>query len=535
MPLSKSGQPKEEQLLSTIEELKQQHEADQRKIAGLMAQRERLVQMLFGPRTETRKSLYKDDGDSPMMNLFNEAETEADPSMKEHADEETETTEVKAHKRKKRSLKARKELLKNVEHQKVVHDLSEEEKQCRTCGTPLSPIGEKFLRSEIIYHPATLEVIDHYVKTYECRVCRGKDRPHIVEPQVGRPVISHSYASPSALAHVMAQKYIFAVPLYRQEKEWEQLKVSLPRNVLANWIICASRNWLIPLTSLMRKILASQPSVHVDETPVQVHREKDRKNTTKSYMWVYTSGKYEKEKPIILFDYQPGRSGDHAVEFLKDFQGYFHTDDFSGYGKLKQQDKHCLCWAHARRKFVDCKTSGISSYDGTVVQKAIDQIAGIYKIESHLNDVPAETRKAIRERDEKPLVDKLFEWAKEIYPQVMPRTKLGTALGYLLSNKEALTRYLENGICEIDNNMAENSIRPFTVGRKNWLFSDSPKGAKASAAAYSIIETCKANGVNPEKYLIYLFTKLPNEEWPERESTLMKYLPWNPAIKEACK
>ena len=528
-----SHQPTIAELISINEKLKKQHEEDMLTITKLTAQMGHLQKMLFAPKTEKKKVLYPDDADSPEISLFNEAEVESDIPLEKDSTQEK-TTEVKAHRRKKRTAKSREEILGNLPHKKVIHDLTEEEKICQACGHPLVPMGEKLIRIEVIYHPATIEIIDHMVKTYECRECRKDDKPYIVMPKVDNPVIPHSYASSSAVAHAIVQKYIYAMPLYRQEKEWANYNVPIPRTTLANWVILATDAWLMPIAELMHRELLLQPSIHIDETPVQVHKVKGKANHSKSYMWVYTSGKYEKERRIILFDYQPGRSGDNARKYLEGYNGYFHTDDFSGYGKL-DPNRHCLCWAHARRQFVNCKVPGISSYEGTLVQEGINRIAAIYKTDNLLNDLPPETRKLMRQGKEKEQVEEFFAWAKKVFPTVLPKSGIGRALLYSISNEQNLKRYLTDGICEIDNNPAENSIRPFTIGRKNWLFCDTPKGARASAAAYSILETCVANGIDPEKYLNYVFTRLPNEEWPQRETTLEKYLPWSPEIQKECK
>ena len=526
-----SHRPTMAELISTNEKLQKQHEEDMLKIAKLTTQMGHLQKMLFAPKTEKKKVLYPED--SPEISLFNEAEFESDYSVgKDSAREET--TEVKAHRRKKRTAKSREEILGSLPHKKVVHDLTEEEKICLACGHSLVPMGEKLLRIEVIYHPATMEIIDHMVKTYECRECRKNGKPYIVVPKVDKPVIPHSYASPSAVSHVLMQKYGYLVPLHRQEKEWAGYKVPIPRTTLANWVILTTRDWLMPITKLMHKELITQPSIHIDETPVQVHKVKGKSNHSKSYMWVYTSGKYEKEHRIVLYDYQPGRSGDNARNYLEGYHGYFLTDDFSGYGKL-DPNRHCLCWAHARRQFVNCKVPGISSYDGTLVQEGISRIAAIYKTENLMNDLPPETRKLMRQGKEKDMIEDFFAWAKKVFPTVLPKSGIGKALLYSISNEQNLKRFLTDGICEIDNNPVENSIRPFTIGRKNWLFCDTPKGAQASAAVYSILETCKANGIDPEKYFNYVFSRLPNEEWPQRDTTLEKYLPWAPEIQKECK
>lgn len=482
-----------------------------------------LKKQVFGRKSEKKTVLYPDE----QMSLFDEAETEA----KKNAPEPE--LVVKEHTRKKKKIGHREELLAAVPHQKVVIDLDEDAKVCPHCGSGLSLLGETFIRQEITYIPARVEVTEYYQKSYECRNCRQQETPVIQKAVMPQPVIAHSYASPTAVAHTMIQKYGYALPLYRQEKEWQQLGIRLERTTLANWIILAANEWLQPIVSCMHEALLQEPCIHADETPAQVLHEKGKKNTSKSYMWLYASGQFETGHAIRIFDYQPTRKGDHASTFLEGFHGYLHTDDYGGYGKVNQV-QHCLCWSHVRRKFVDAKPASMSDETGTLVREGMDQIGQLFAIEKTLAGMTAEERKPERLRQEKPLLEAFWVWAESYESKVLPKSKISTALHYALSNKEGLERYLTDGRCAISNNLAENSIRPFTIGRKNWLFSGSPKGAAASACVYSIIETCKANGIDAEKYLIHLFQQLPNVDITQ-PAILEQYLPWNPAIKEICK
>ena len=284
-----------------------------------------------------------------------------------------------------------------------------------------------------------------------------------VEP----PAESTSIASPSSVAHVMVQKYQHSMPLYRQEREWKEIGIPLSRATLANWVIRPADDWLMPLAARLRQGLLEQDVIHAYETPVQVHKEKGRKNPAKSYMWVFSSGEYEQAHPIRLYECQPGRSSSYAEDFLKGFNGILQTDGYTGYQKVPCQ-AHALCGAHARRYFVEV--------------------------------IPPDLREE-----------------------------------YLLSStyQEAIEQI--NELFAIDKRLAERPIRNFTIGRKNWLFSDSPKGAKASADVYSIIETAKANGLNPFQYLKYLFEHLPNADIQRHPEHLDDVLPWNETIQQNCK
>ena len=511
---------REEEMQHQIDELQSENQKLKQQVAHLQ-------QHLYGRKSEKKTVLYPEE---ELMNLFDEAETEAKPSQPEP--ELTQT--VKEHQRKKKKVGHRKELLDAVPHEKVVIDLTADEKSCPVCGSELSVVGETYVRSEIKHIPAQNIVVDYYQKAYECRHCRQEGTTQVIQPAMPQPVVPHSYTSPTALAHIMVQKYQYALPLYRQEQEWKQYGIPLSRSTMANWILIAAQEWLYPLVAHLHQELLKEPLIHADETPVQVHKEKGRKNTTKSYMWVYTSGVCNPIHPIRLFDYHPSRSKDCVQTFLGTFSGYLQTDDYAAYGTITKVSR-CLCWAHARRKFLDAKPLGIDDLDNTIVKAGIDQIGALFAMEKELAGLSPEKRKEERLRQEKPLLEAFWLWAESYRDRVLPKSKLSTALNYALSNKAGLEMYLTDGRCSISNNLAENSIRPFTIGRKNWLFSGSPKGARASAAVYSLIETCKANQVNAEQYLTYIFERLPNESSLTDSQLLENYMPWQTAIKDKFK
>ena len=243
------------------------------------------------------------------------------------------------------------------------------------------------------------------------------------------------------------------------------------------------------------------------------------------------------QQDIRLFEYAPTRSAHCAETFLEGFSGYLLTDDYVGYRPIKTAG-HCLCWAHARRKFVDAAPAYAKETDGlenTLVKAGIDQISQLFDKEKEYKSLSPEERYERRLGEEKPVLKALFAWAENNVDKLLPKSPLATAMNYLLSNRDGLTCYLKDGHCDISNNTAENSIRPFTVGRKNWLFSNSPKGAKASAIVYSLIETAKANDLDPERYLKYFFEKLPNTANFKDAETLDQYLPWATKTQEKCK
>ena len=251
-------------------------------------------------------------------------------------------------------------------------------------------------------------------------------------------------------------------------------------------------------------------------------------------MWLYSSGKYEPVHNIRIFEYQPGRKGDYAREFLNGFKKYLHTDAYAGYEKV-EETIHCLCWSHVRRYFVEAVPPDIEDISCTIAKEGIIQINELFKIEKELAGFTHEKRKEERLLQEKPLLQAFWSWLETNKNKVLPKSKLGRAINYACVNQNNLQTYLKDGRCDISNNLAENSIRPFTVGRKNWLFSGSPKGARASAAVYSIIETCKANKIDAYKYLIYLFKYLPTLPLIRDPELIDGYLPWNADIQNNCK
>lgn len=461
------------------------------------------------------------------MSIFDEAEIEANPAAPE-----PDLKEVQSYRRKKFKGQ-RMELLKDIPHEKRLCTLVEEDRFCEACNTTLVSVGEEFIRTEIEFIPAKIRVIDIYRETFECRTCRKNSQPHMEKAPMPYPVIQHSMASPSTVAWVMHQKFVNALPLYRQEKEWKTLGVSLSRATMANWIMAASRDWLIPILKLMHQKLVEESYLHCDETPVQVMNEEGRKNTTDSYMWVYSTGKHA-EHPIRIFEYQPGRSGEYPQKFLKGFKGYLHTDAYSGYNKVEGITR-CLCWTHLRRNFVDALPQDIHSPDATLPSQGIEFCNKLFEIEKTLEDLLSEKRKSERLKQETSVLEAFWAWIDSTRVKVLPKSKLAKAMDYAMNHKQELTNYLKDGNCSISNNLAENSIRPFTIGRKNWLFSGSPKGAAASAAVYSMIESAKANGLNPYKYLYYIFSQLPGVQFGQHPEFLEDYLPWSPEVQEACK
>lgn len=495
--------------------------------AYLKEQLATLRKLAFGAKTERTKRIL---GDVEQLNLFNEAETEAKKSEAEPM------AEVRSHQRRKKQKDHWKELLAKYPHEEIVETLPEAERFCDHCGSEMVSMGREKIRTEVEFIPAKVKVIDYYRESFQCLPCRKDEHFSVKKPDMPQPVLAHSVASPSSIAHIAVQKYQFAMPLYRQEQEWKRIGLPLSRATLANWLIRSAEQWLYPLTEKLQEELLSQPIVHADETPVQVLHEPNHKNTSKSYMWVFTSGECETKKKIRLYNYRPGRSGEFAQQFFAGYRGLLQTDAYTGYEKVPCKE-HVFCWAHVRRKFVDAMPKNLSPEQKAkaISPKAIQTINDLFEEESKLTNLSIEEREMHRLQFEKQPLEAFFLWLKTIQPDMPQKSALGGAVAYALNHEKGLCAYLHHGEAALSNNICERAIRPFTIGRKNWLFSNSPKGAKASAAFYSIIETSKANGLDPYKYLKLLFETMPNLSillHPERLDTV---LPWNEDVQQNCK
>ena len=323
------------------------------------------------------------------------------------------------------------------------------------------------LNEELEYIPAKLQIVRYVRISYECPKCKHTDHPYIQKALTPASLLNHSLASPSSVANVMYQKYGNSVPLYRQEKDWEQLGISLSRATMANWVIRCSQDYLMPVVEHLRKELLSRDIVHCDETPVQVLKEEGKKPQTKSYMWLYRTGNDEKA-PIVLYDYQSSRNGGHAATYLKGFRGYVHSDGFSGCNKLKDITR-CGCWAHLRRKFVEAipaKKSKDASLSSAEIGR--DYCNQLFKIEDSLKYLSPDERFHKRLELEKPVLEAFWRWLENL--TFLKGSALGKAVVYARNQKTYMENYLLDGRLAISNNAAENAIRPFTVGRNYALY-----------------------------------------------------------------
>ncbi|RLC28455.1 MAG: IS66 family transposase [Deltaproteobacteria bacterium] len=457
-----------------------------------------LQQMLFGRKSE------KLPIDQQQLPLFKEPEQET------AADDASEAVHVPAHTRRK---SGRKPLPENLPRIEVIHDLSEKEKQC-SCGCMKTRIGEE-ISEQLDIIPARMQVIRHIRYKYVCRACEGThaDESAVSIAPAPLQMIPKSMASPGLLAHVFTGKFVDALPFYRQEKQFLRLGVELKRATMCNWAMQVADKCALLLKILHKEIL-SGPLINADETTLKVLKEPNKSKNSKSYMWVFRGG--PPDRPCLIYHYNAGRSGDVASSFLGDYKGCVQTDGYAGYDFLdvKEDITHIGCWAHARRKFVEVERIGGKRGPGkkkTNAKIALDYIGSLYKIEKQARDqgLCVDEIRALRAKEAKPILNEFKKWLDEKSIHTPPKGVFGKAITYTLNQWDRLKAYTEYGFATPDNNAAENAIRPFVVGRKNWLFSGHPAGARASAVFYSLIETAKANGLEPYQYLRTLFEQLP--------------------------
>ena len=454
------------------------------------------------------------------MDLFNEAESIIDALEPDEAEPE----ETITYQRKK---PGRKPLSKHIPREIIRHELPESERICQ-CGHDLHEAGEDSSEQlEII--PAQIKVIEHVQVKYGCRACENG----IITASKPAQPIPRSFASPSLLAYIIVAKFMDSLPLYRQEVIFRRLSIDISRATLSNWVL-QSAQLLTPFYERLHKYLIRQKIIQADETTLNVIQD-GRETKSKSYMWLYQSGSHTAECPIVLYDYQATRAGLHAKAFLQGFSGYLQVDGYAGYHQLEAEDCFLVgCMAHARRKFDEAlKALPKASRKNKMgrVQTALRKFTRLYAIEKQIKDLSAEQRYLIRLEKSQPILDDLKQWCEQSVTKTSKDSVLGKAIRYTLNQWVYLTRYLEEGHLQIDNNAAERHIKPFVIGRKNWLFNQTPRGADASAILYSLVQTAIANNLEPFDYLSYLFTELPKLGRHYEPEALDPFLPWNSAEK----
>ncbi len=486
---------------------------------ALLKNRDRTIEQLrehINVLLAKRYGASKETVDEAQLSLFNEAEElEAQP------EEEAPATPVAAHTRVKPKRKPLPEHLPRI---RIEHHLPEDEQTCPKHGVAMERFDEE-TSEQLDIVPATVQVLLHVRGKYRCPCCTGRIR---TAPMPAQP-IPKSMASPGLLAHITTAKYLDAVPLYRQQRQLQRIGMEVSRTTLAFWMVTLG-HLVQPLINLLREQMLSGDYLLLDETTLQVLKELGKTAESKSYIWAQMNP--DPDNLVILFDYDPSRSAEVPKRLLAGYTGTLHTDGYSGYDAVVREQNliRLFCWSHCRRRFVDVlKSLGLNpkklpSKPPPKAQRALTAIGYIktlYAIERRIKDRPPDERLRVRQGESLPVLDKLREWLTETRPKITPSSKLGEALKYMDDHWPGLVRYCEDGRYLMDTNRIENAIRPFAIGRRNWLFSDSVAGANGSAALYSLVQTAIANGLEPYRYLRHVFTELPKAETVEDIEALL--------------
>jgi|SRR2546422_894426 len=484
-------------------------EAENAQLRAELAAREQRIQILeqvlrvlkagrFGPR---REKLTETPGQGA---LFNEVEAIAELLELAGTEAPLRATPLREPKIPASHSAGRKALASHLPRVEIIHELPEAERTC-SCGTTLVEIDSPEVSEQLDYVPAKVQVLRHVRKKYACPGCQRCVRTAAAPPQI----LPRSNAAPGLIAHLVTSKYVDALPLYRLETIFERHEVSLPRATQAAWMIGAGES-AQPLLNLMDERLRGSGYICMDETPVQVLRS-DKSPSSEHWMWVRLTG--PPGQRIVLFNYDPGRGAGAAEWLLEGSRGYLQTDGYAVYDGVAERLglTHVGCVAHLRRKFFEAIKALPPAQQKipTAAHEAVRRIDALYAIEREAKEFDPEDRRRLREHQSRPLLESLYAWAQRLRQDTLPSGKLGQALDYLSSQWPKLLRYLDDGRLAIDTNLVENAIRPFALGRRNWLFADTVKGAQASAALYSLVATARANALEPYAYLRRLFEELP--------------------------
>ncbi len=506
----------EEQNERIIRLLEQQLAQSNRQIEALTEQVRQLTKSLYGSKSE--KSKYQaPDGQGSLF--------EDDPSFSDSEQTEEQSTETISYTViRKVSKKKRNDSFSNyIEIEEIHHHPANT--QCECCLHQMTEVGKTVIREEAKFIPATMKRVQHIEHAYECKACK-KDttqKAQIKRGKAPQAAIQRSIAGPTVLAKLIYDKFIQYLPLYRQVKEWERYGLLTNDKNLSNWVIRASEDWLQPIYDLMKQLLTAKSVLHVDETYAQIIKRSDGKSgQSNAYNWVCRS--VPSQGPIIVvFKSALSRSRAVLEDLIAGFKGTVICDGYSAYGHLPDV-QFANCWAHTRRYWLKA-----DSKNGQIGVNYCDRL---YQIERKIKHLSSEERQQMRQKESKPIVDEFFTWIDR--SPFFGKNALAKAAEYTLSRADGLKAFLEDGHLEIDNNPAENAIRPNVIGRKNWLFSVSEAGAKANATCLSLAETSKANGIDFYQYLVKLLTELPNLPIHQQPDLLHNYMPWSKNIQATC-
>ncbi|WP_446685387.1 IS66 family transposase [Halalkalibacter alkalisediminis] len=502
----------EKQLANTNEQNKELT----KQIESLTQQVQHLTKLLYGSKTE--KSKYNTlDGQGSLF--------EDDPSFSDSEHTEEQSQQTISYTVVRRVQKKRNDSLHHGVETEEVHHYPKNT-VCDCCQHSMNEIGSVIVREEAKFIPAKMMKVQHIEHAFECKNCKShsSQSANIKRGKAPQPAIQRSIASPSVLAKVIYDKFAQYLPLYRQVKEWNRYGLDTNDKNLSNWVIRASHDWLLPIYDRMKMMMMSKSVLHVDETYGQIINRSDGKSgQTNAYNWVYRS--VPSQGPTMtLFQSSLSRARSVLESFIKGYSGTIVCDGYSAYGKLEGVT-FANCWAHVRRYWLKA-----DSKNGRIGVSYCDEL---YRLERKFKQLSPSKRRKKRQKFSKPIVEKFLEWV-EVSP-FYGKNALAKAAEYTLNRAKGLKAFLDDGRIEIDNNPAENAIRPNVVGRKNWLFSVSEAGAKANAICLSIAETAKSNGVDFYEYLKKLLADLPNLGIQQNPEILDQYMPWSKIIQAECR
>lgn len=470
---------------------------------------------------------------------------------KEDSQKEQKSVTVREHTRKRKPKATRDELYADLPVREILCPVKKEDRLCDWCNAEMVPVTSKFVREEIRITPAKVERIHYMQEVLICPECQKDHDGSFKSGTVPKPLFPHSPASASSVAYVIFDKCFMGLPYYRMESAFGQLGARIPRETLANWCILATKQYLLPVFERLHAKLLKREVIHADETTCQVLREDGRDAHSTSYMWIYSSGS-DGLPGIVLYEYQPGRSGSYPKDFLDGFQGLLQCDGYQGYNRVPDVRLVC-CSAHARRKFYEALPAGkkktirlldVNSPEAIRepeipqedLEKYIPAEIGVayfnklFYLEREFRELPPKERQKKRMEQEVPVWENFFRWLGTQNPT--SGSKLEKAVNYALNHKDTLQGYLQDGRCELSNNRAERNAKSYAIGRKNFLFHTSVDGAVASSVIYSLVETAKANNLNVFQYIYTLLLYMPGCK--NRSEGIEQLMPWSDFIKEHC-
>jgi transposase len=466
---------------------------------------------------------------------------------------EADCIKVQSHNRIHKPKSKRADLYANLPVREVLCDVPEENRTCPDCGTAMERLGYKFVREELRIIPAKVERIQYMQEVLVCPACKSEDVTTIIAAATPTALLVHSPASPSIVAYVIYQKYVNSIPFYRQELDWKQQCLPLPRETSSHWCIYCALEYFQPIYDRLHEYLLQREIIHADEVPCQVLHEEGKAATSTSYFWIYLSGN-DGMAGIILYEYQPGRGSQYPKDFLSGFTGMLHCDGYAGYNKVENVTLVC-CLAHCRRKFFEAipkakrekrKLLDINSEEAMSqpdllskektakkmlpAEIGFDYCNQLFYLERTYKELTAEERKEKRLVEEQPIWDEFWNWLDTTDP--LGGSAFEKAVNYAKNHQETLNNYLLDGRCEISNNRAERRAKSYVTGRKNFLFHDTTDGARASAIIYSLVETAKANHLNIFQYLYTLLLYMP--DYKNEPAGIEALMPWSDFIRERC-